>query len=311
MSKILFVQIAPVGLHQAQPSDNGSTLIYNGLDTRVLKYTAAISTNNDSDDRPGVRFDFEEFAVVGVTFAQQNTQLLGTFNAETGTQQYQIWHTVVVPDNFALPTPPDLTIHLNSVTTKVSPSGNFVFDLTIKNHGTAPANTMKVGVYVSDDAIIDTNDFLLGSFDPSVGGSGSLFGPLGGGKSRSTNVSTPVSALNPAIPAGKHYFGLIVDMDNSVAESKENNNASNAILINAEGPFVDLQVTLKSERLGRALVRARSWVLCWWETRSLRHAPQPARCSPMWSGCATSTFRAGRPRQGWIRRRSVNFMMTR
>lgn len=204
MAKILYVRIEAVTLHQLRPSDLGTVLTLNGLNTGILKYAAAISTNHDSGDTPQSPFDYEEFRIAEATFAPQNTSLQGSFWTESGTIQYPTWQTVVVPDNFTLPTPPDLSVKLNKVSpTTLTPTGTLGLDFTVKNAGTTAANTTKIGVYVSDDAIITTSDLRIGWFDPSEFG-----GPLNGNSSRTTTANAPISSLEHAIPAGKSISGL-------------------------------------------------------------------------------------------------------
>jgi hypothetical protein len=187
--------------------------------------------------------DYIEFAIAEMTFAPQNTQQLGSITTETGfVHTYPIWEARSVPNNFVLPGPADLTVKLNKVSpTTLTPTGTLGLDFTVKNSGTTAASTTKIGVYVSDDAIITTSDLRIGWFDPSQ-----FSGPLSGNSSRTTTANAPISSLEHAIPAGKKYIGIIVDFDNAVGESNENNNASNAILINSVIPTPDLKVVYKS-----------------------------------------------------------------
>jgi hypothetical protein len=243
MSKILYVKIQAVTLHQLRPSDLGAVLTYGGVSTSILKYAAVTSTNNDSGDTQQSRFDYEEFRIVEATFAQQDTSQQGTFGYEAGSISYPIWQTVVVPDNFVIPTPPDLRVKLNSVNpATLTPTGDLTIDFTITNAGTTAASTTKVGIYVSDDAIITTSDLRIGWFDPSQ-----FDGPLAGNSSRSTTATAPISSLEHPIPAGKRYIGVIVDFDNSVNEgSNEHNNASAGKLITSMVPTPDLKLALKN-----------------------------------------------------------------
>lgn len=201
------------------------TIIYNGFDTGIEKYYPLGGTSSND---PG--FEAVEETITQMTFARPaiygTPQDIQSISTDYGTQTFPIWDARSVPDNFVIPSLPDLTVKLNIVTPTISPTGNITINFTITNSGTESASTTKVGIYVSDDATIDTNDLLIGYVDP---------GAIAGNTSRTTNVTVPVSSLQP-IPGGKHFIGIIADYDNQVAESNENNNASNALQITSLAP---------------------------------------------------------------------------
>jgi hypothetical protein len=237
MTKTIYIKRQYLGLRENFPGSLADSINYYGYDTGLTRYYEVSGTTGVYDK------DYIEFGVAEITFARQDTQQLGSITTETGfVYTYPIWEARSVPDNFVLPGPADLTVKLNKVSpTTLTPTGTLGLDFTVKNAGTTAANSTKIGIYVSDDAIITTSDLRIGWFDPSE-----FDGPLNGNSSRTTTANAPISSLEHAIPAGKKYIGVIVDFDNSVSESKENNNASNGILINSVIPTPDLKVVYKS-----------------------------------------------------------------
>jgi hypothetical protein len=237
MAKTIYIRRQFVQLREDFPGSLADTIVYSGYNTGLTRYYEVSGTTGFNDK------DYIEFAVAEITFTPQNTQQLGSITTETGfVHTYPIWEARSVPNDFALPGPPDLTVKLNKVTpATITPTGTLGLDFTVKNAGTIAASTTRIGVYVSDDAIITTSDLRIGWFDPSE-----FDGPLNGNSSRTTTANAPISSLEHAIPAGKKYIGVIVDFDNKVSESNEGNNASKGILINSVVPTPDLKVVYKS-----------------------------------------------------------------
>ena len=81
----------------------------------------------------------------------------------------------------------------------------------IANSGSLPSGPFKVSVYASSDAVITSSDYFLVDFSADIG--------------PSVNVSYNTSGkMRIDIPAGTYYVGCIIDSDDDVAESNENNN---------------------------------------------------------------------------------------
>jgi len=82
----------------------------------------------------------------------------------------------------------------------------------VLNAGSAPAaDSSKIGWYLSTDDNIDTNDFLIRS---------QITPPLDLGPGIKYVTIFPITN----VPPGNYYLGTIVDYENSVAESNEENN---------------------------------------------------------------------------------------
>ena len=235
MSRLLYVQIQAVALLQTAPSDLGAQLTIDGVPTGILKYAAVISTNHDAGDTSLVPFDYVEFQIASETFTPQNLSQTSAFATESAPLVYDVWHTVVVPDGFGQL--PDLTVQIGSVSpTVISPDDTIKVPLTISNKGGAAANPVTVGIYISDDATIDTGDLLVeASTYPG--------GALAAGGSLTVTLTDQANSLLHSIPGGKHYIGAIVDYNNAVAESNEANNASKGVLITSTTPAPDLTVS--------------------------------------------------------------------
>jgi len=82
----------------------------------------------------------------------------------------------------------------------------------IINTGTGAAGKMTLGIYLSADSVITTNDLLLRSW------------VLSGLAADARNTSTFEVSLPPALPLGAYYLGLIVDELDEVIETREDNN---------------------------------------------------------------------------------------
>ncbi|MDH5729441.1 MAG: S8 family serine peptidase [Gammaproteobacteria bacterium] len=115
-----------------------------------------------------------------------------------------------------------------SASTAASPGSDVIVTSTISNSGVSPiAAGHNTGLYLSNDATIDSNDRLLASW-PS-------FQTLanGGNESRDLLVTLPANLAN-----GTYYIGAIADYDNTVSEQNETNNSvSNPHSIVVSGGF--------------------------------------------------------------------------
>lgn len=122
-------------------------------------------------------------------------------------------------DVVAAPSPmPELSVESVSFTPKVVPVGGMIqVQEVVRNHGTQSATTFRVGVYLSTDADVSTDDVLLGQRTVS-----SL--PIGFGSATSAPYTIP-----PGTPPGTYRVGVVCDSLNEVAEADEANNALVAV----------------------------------------------------------------------------------
>jgi subtilase family serine protease len=119
-------------------------------------------------------------------------------------------------DRVTLPTPdlPDLQAF-----TFEPPSGSVARSFTILNEignfGDARCDPFTVGFYLSGDATVTTNDVRIGTrFHSGL--------PLMSvGANEETSVTIP-----DWVPGGAYYIGMIIDPDNAIAETHEDNNVS-------------------------------------------------------------------------------------
>jgi VCBS repeat-containing protein len=149
----------------------------------------------------------------------------------------------ILNDDPAPPTLPDLTVSVRVAagTNTLNPGDEVYVLLPLGNSsvgGGGPpflalqssiaggAPSVDLGLYLSTDSVISTNDTLLTSFTIS-GLVGGLFGAL----------------LPNNLAPGQYYVGLVVDPFNKIAESNENNNASAGIAITVvaqnQSPVID------------------------------------------------------------------------
>jgi hypothetical protein len=126
----------------------------------------------------------------------------------------------VVPPNSTLTEPtslPDLTFGTGSPTvvpTAVIPKGTIkLSDFRIENRGKVNSGTFSIGFYLSPDVIITTDDIYLAD-SPIV--------DMEPGEQR-TLVSGLIT-IPDKTPAGNYYVGILLDQENTVSESDENNN---------------------------------------------------------------------------------------
>jgi hypothetical protein len=101
---------------------------------------------------------------------------------------------------------------------------------TVQNLGSDNAGPFNVGLYLSTDAVIETNDVLLTTRGVSSLGAGQS------NRSTCTTVTVP-----PTVVPGTYYLGAIADYDGAIPEANEANNALRGNSIAIAGP--DLIVT--------------------------------------------------------------------
>jgi len=99
-----------------------------------------------------------------------------------------------------------------STTYVVSGQTNFEIYCDVKNSGTATASSFSVNFYASEDLIIFTSDYLIGTTDISI------LQPF-------NTINADWSGIFPSsVPEGYYYIGMIIDSENSIDELNENNN---------------------------------------------------------------------------------------
>jgi len=112
-------------------------------------------------------------------------------------------------------TEPDLDI---TTCGTASVSGNLltVNSVVVKNIGTATAAATTLGYYLSANTVINSSDYLIGT---------DAVASLTAGNTSTENITQNISAIiNPQIPAGTYYVGILADYNSTLAESNENNN---------------------------------------------------------------------------------------
>jgi len=112
----------------------------------------------------------------------------------------------LVMDEYSLPSNTPL---------KLGRGNGFKTSYTITNYGNSKTNFSRVGVYLSDDPIVDRNDKLIAAY--------TIF-PLSPGQSEHKH---PILASNQNIPTGNYYIAAIADDGNGNREYNEDNNVSN------------------------------------------------------------------------------------
>ncbi len=108
---------------------------------------------------------------------------------------------------------PDLTVdYLSASWTSADAGDSKSISTRIKNDGSSSSGSFRWGLYLSTDRTITTSDLLLDDWSQSSISSGST-------RSSSKTVNIPSS-----ITGGYYYVGMIVDINDQVSESDENNN---------------------------------------------------------------------------------------
>ncbi|MEM7595315.1 MAG: CARDB domain-containing protein, partial [Cyanobacteria bacterium P01_A01_bin.83] len=103
-------------------------------------------------------------------------------------------------------------------------------NLVIGNSGTEGVKNFDVDLYISTDKSIDTNDYFLGNYNFANGIEGKNEDSILG---RDTYAQIQTSVTLPNVDSAFwldqdiYYVGAVIDPDNEVAESNENNNFEN------------------------------------------------------------------------------------
>lgn len=100
-------------------------------------------------------------------------------------------------------------------TPTVNVSGtNVTINTSIENNGTVAANSSTLAYYLSTNTIISTSDYLIGT---------DLVGFLNPSSFGSETITVDVASMG--IPLGTYYIGYLIDYQNVVTESNENDNS--------------------------------------------------------------------------------------
>ncbi|MGA1194652.1 MAG: CARDB domain-containing protein, partial [Kiritimatiellia bacterium] len=110
-----------------------------------------------------------------------------------------------------------------------------VVDLVVTNAGSVAAGAFSVGIYLSTDAVIATNDTLL------IGGREQSLLGLNPESSWGLGVSTQAK-IPPGTPAGVYYLGVLLDEYDEVEESNKANNTAKQVIEIVPAPGADLSV---------------------------------------------------------------------
>jgi subtilase family serine protease len=96
---------------------------------------------------------------------------------------------------------------------------------TVRNEGTVASGDFSNGFYISNDSIITTEDTNL------TGNSNTSLAPGGQFVWGDTTLTIPAST-----PPGSYHIGILVDRNNAVSESNENNNYWSTVIVVEAGP---------------------------------------------------------------------------
>ena len=106
----------------------------------------------------------------------------------------------------------------------------FNSDLVVSNDGTEKAETFNIDLYISTDKIVNASDRYLGTYTFADG--------IDGESSFSTYYNFPKSPATITLPNAddafwqedleRYYLGAVIDPENAIAESNEDNNSPNS-----------------------------------------------------------------------------------
>jgi subtilase family serine protease len=117
---------------------------------------------------------------------------------------------------------------------------------TVKYEGTAETGPFANGFYLSADPVIWSTDTYLGGNSNGNLTAGAQF-----------NWDSPILTIPPGTTPGNYYIGILVDRNNVVSESNENNNyVSTPIKVTAPTTFLDLIITTGSPIINPTTVNA-------------------------------------------------------
>ncbi|MFD2787788.1 CARDB domain-containing protein [Hymenobacter rubripertinctus] len=145
----------------------------------------------------------------------------------------------------------DLTVIQAQVNPTTTTAGSVVgATANVVNQGNAPANSSRLGVYFSTDAVLSANDVLLASESvPGLGASGSYY-------------VYPQFTVPTTTAPGTYYVLFVADYQNQVAETNETNNVRSVALTVAL-PAVDLVITQPSLSPGTTLAGSYVYTDCY------------------------------------------------
>ena len=117
---------------------------------------------------------------------------------------------------------------------------------TVKYEGTTETGPFSNGYYLSTDSVIwPTDTYLGGNTNPS----------LSAGSQR--NWESTILTIPPGTPPGSYYIGILVDRNNVMVESNENNNyVSTPITVTTSTTLPDLVITTGSPIINPSTVYA-------------------------------------------------------
>ena len=128
---------------------------------------------------------------------------------------------------------PDMTITSVSGPANASIGGTVTLSNIVQNVGTGNPSYFTVGLYLSTDATITTNDILVAVQQVN--------GLVPGG----SFTGSVVAAISPTTTAGLYYLGAIADFTQTIAEANEGNNWRVGLQIDVR-PGLDLAMTAVS-----------------------------------------------------------------
>jgi hypothetical protein len=108
----------------------------------------------------------------------------------------------------------------------------FTVDVDISNLGNrSTGSSFRVSFYLSSNSTISSTDYLLGS---------ATIGSLNAGATDafSVNLSLPGFTNSFWFGDGTYYIGMIIDSNDAIAESNENNNRNRGELLDYDGVFI-------------------------------------------------------------------------
>jgi len=194
-------------------------------------------------------------AVIGMKINEEKLAAQAAVNFNRGEGQDQETVDIVV-DNVAPPSPDLFGNYFDIIQEPLSGGDNFDIEYQIQNNSAANAGGFKVDFYLSKNNVIWNSDKLLGSDEISE-----ITG------NNATGIRTKTLTLPDANDSfweesGTYYLGMVVDGNNSVVETNEDNNLNQGIFLDYEDlPFSPTRVfsppisgTRTSSESGRVFV---------------------------------------------------------
>ena len=201
------------------------------LDALDLVYRYSPGTAVTLTAKPNVGFQFKNWEGCSSVSGEQCTVTVDAVKSVTA--------------NFE----PDLSGARDLVVTNVDGSGTVMMGnryintiklfLDVANSGTLNSGNFRIGIYLSSDETITTDDYLFAScvFDTGLSAKGT--GSCGGSKK--------LDLINSGLGPGKYFLGAIVDDQGQVAETNEANNVavtSTASITISKQVFVPIVLSL-------------------------------------------------------------------